>query len=324
MGIASADEIEEIANIFDLYNQDYVYYIEFYRKTQNIDYRIGGREIDKKIDPEWRIKKYKQIAEAIVMNHLNYHEIFEKLDYRRDGYLTPLKFQEGLQSISTRLNHQEISHIASEFDPNREGIIYYQRFLSSLEDYIRKKAIHEETLKNLERYCIERSINLEAKIENVDSRNRKMLSQEDFLWILHRIDFPVNSYEIQIFFEEIPKLKDGLLDIRYVLERLPKPKPSLELPVIYEKIKSYIRTSRQNISLIFSRFDKNKDGNLGPYEFSQALTQIGLSELTFTEISVIIQDLDKNKDGLISVYEFSEKLGIFIDLVQSSANYSYY
>ena len=322
--VLTAEELENIADIFDFFKQGYVYYIEFCKKIQYPDIRLSGPEVPQKNDLEWRGKTYKLIAEALVTKNLNPEEIFKKYDTKRDGQLKLADFKQAFQVIPTKLNPQEIFQIADEFDPRHEGIINYQRFLNTLEDFIHKKRSYEDIVNRLEKFCTDKSINLETKIKTVDPRDTKTLTKEDFLGVLHQIQFPLNPVESQTFCEEIAKSRDGFLDLRYLLQRLPRPRQLLDVSVIYDKIKVYIRTSRQTLTQIFAKFDKNGDGNLGPYEFSQALTQMGISDLSSTEITNIIQDLDKDKDGSISVSEFADKLGMQIDLVQTTVSYEFY
>ena len=324
MNIASAEEIEEIADVLDFYKTSYVYYIEFCKKIQNTEYRLGGPELPRKVDPAWREKTFRAVAEVLVTKSINLEEILKRFDAQRSGQLRIADFQQAFASLPTKLNPQEIAQIADEFDPRHEGIIFYQRFINTLEDFINKKKVYDETVKKLERFCTEKSVNLEAKVQEVDPRDTKVLTKDDFVRVLQKIGFAMNPIESQTFCDEIAKSKEGFLDLRYLLQKLPKPKALMELPVIYDKIKNYIKTSRQTITQVFAKFDKNGDGNLGPYEFSQALSAMGVSNLSSTEISLLIQDLDKDKDGMISVPEFADKLGMSIDLVQTAVSHEFF
>ena len=250
--------------------------------------------------------------------------MFRKFDSERTGQIRLVDFQQAFGIIPTRLNNQEISQIGDEFDPKHEGLIVYQRFLNTLDDYVTKKRSFEDILKRLEKFCMDKNISFESRIQKVDPRDTKILTKDDFLGVLNQISFNLTPIECQTLCDELPKSKDGFLDLRYLVSRLPRPKPLVDLPIIYEKVKTYIKTSRMTITQVFAKFDKNGDGNLGPYEFSQALSTMGISELGTTEITLIIQDLDKDKDGKISVTEFADKLGMSIDTVQTVVSHEFF
>lgn len=324
MSVVSSNEIEEIADILDFYKNSLVYYKEFCKKVKNSEYRLGGPELPKKIDPEWRERTYKNIADVVILKKIDINDVFKRYDSRNTGQLRVVDFQQAFQAIPTKLNPQEILQLADEFDPRHEGLIAYQRFINNLDSFVIKKKTFEDTVKRLENFCIEKNINFESKIQAVDPRDTKILTKDDFLSVLNKINFTVSFAESQALCEEIPKSKEGFLDLRYLLARIPKPRPELDVQKIYERINKYIKSSKQTITQAFAKFDKNGDGNLGPYEFSQALTQMGLSDLTASEITVLIQDLDKDKDGQVSVLEFADKLGMPIDLVQTTVSYDFF
>ncbi|OMJ92805.1 hypothetical protein SteCoe_4345 [Stentor coeruleus] len=323
-GIASAEEIEVIADIFDFFKNNYIYYVEFCKKVRNPDYRIGGPEIARKIDPAWREKMYRILAEVVFTKNINYEEIFRRNDLQRTGQMRLAEFITCVMSLNSRLNPQEITLLADEFDPRHEGLVVFQRFLNILDDYVGKKKTYDEIVKRMEKYSNDKLINIEAKIQEIDPRDSKLITKDDFLSVLNKIGFYMSPIEMQTFCEEIPKNKDGLLDLRYLIQRLPKPKAPLDMTAVYEKIKSFIRSSRQTLTAVFAKFDKNGDGNLGPYEFSQALSQMGISSLTSSEITLIIQDLDKDHDGSVSVTEFADKLGMSVDLVQTTVSHEFF
>lgn len=323
-GMASAEEIEVIADIFDFFKNNYIYYIEFCKKIRNPDYRIGGPELARKIDPAWREKMYRILAEAIFTKNVNYEEIFRRNDLQRTGQMRLAEFVTCVMSLNSRLNPQEITLLADEFDPRHEGLVVFQRFLNVLDDYVGKKKTYDEIVKRMEKFSNDKLINIEAKVQEIDPRDSKLLTKDDFLSVINKIGFYMSPIEMQTFCEEIPKNKDGLLDLRYLMQRLPKPKAPLDMGAVYEKIKLFIRSSRQTLTAVFAKFDKNGDGSLGPYEFSQALGQMGISSLTSSEITLIIQDLDKDHDGSVSVTEFADKLGMSVDLIQTTVSHEFF
>ncbi|OMJ80203.1 hypothetical protein SteCoe_19609 [Stentor coeruleus] len=322
--IASAEEIEMIADIFDFFKNNYIYYVEFCKKIRNPEYRIGGPELARKIDPAWREKMYRILAEAVFAKNFNYEEIFRRNDLQRTGQMRLAEFVTCVMSLNSRLNPQEITLLADEFDPRHEGLVVFQRFLNVLDEYVGKKKTYDEIVKRMEKFSNDKLINIEAKVQEIDPRDSKLLTKDDFLSIINKINFYMSPIEMQTFCEEIPKNKDGLLDLRYLMQRLPKPKALLDMVAVYEKIKSFVRSSHQTLTAVFAKFDKNGDGSLGPFEFSQALSEMGISSLTSSEITLIIQDLDKDHDGSVSVTEFADKLGMSVDLIQTTVSHEFF
>ena len=324
-GLATPDEIEVIADTFDFYRNSIVYYSELCKKFRSFEYRVGGADLNvKKLSPVWRDKTYRVLAEDILKFKVNTDQLFRRYDTTGSGVLRLVDFQTALKSIPTQLNPQEISALADEFDSRHDGMVSYPRFANVLEDFVSKKSTYEAVMTRLSKYCQDGNIDLELKIEKFDPRNLKALTKEDFLSILTQLKFTMNPIETNTFCEELPKTKDNLIDLRYMLQRLPKPKSPVNLTVIYDKIKNFIKTSRQTMTQVFAKFDKDGGGTLGPYEFTQALSTMGISDLTASEISLIIQDLDKDHDGSVSLTEFADKLSMSVDLLQTSVSHSFF
>lgn len=322
--IVAQDEIEMIADIFDFFESGVEYYIEFCKKITNPDYRLGGEMVARRIDPEWRERMYKIIAADVYKAKIHPEEILSKMDETSNGNLSLRDFVKGIRSLTNKLNPQEVLLLADEFDYRHDGIINYQRFCSTLEAFIVKKLTYENTLNSLAQFCSENSISLESRMAKVDPRNKKQVNREDFVAVLRQVGFDINFVDLQVFCDEILHTKDGLLDLRFVYERLPSIKENFDLSIVYSKIRDFIRERRQNLADIFKKFDKNGDGSLGFYEFSQALGIMGLEDLTAREISLLIQDLDTDHDGSISLTEFADKLSMSIDLLQTSISLSFF
>ena len=377
--IVSQEEIDQIAEIFDIYAKGVFLYPEFCKKVQNPDYRLDGQTVAKYVDFEWKDRVYKDIAgdvyrkvvdeirilqaelrknEALqggnIRNARNtrtdprdrwngaegqdpeqnfnifdrmisfVHKAFSDLDRSSYGTLDLKDFSTALNSLTKKLNYQEISLLSDQYDFRHNQIIEYPLFIKSLEDYLSKKSAYEASLSSLSLFCQDYKISLPSRLAKYDPRSTNQVHAQDFRSVLQEINFNLDSYSLETFLSEILRTKDDLLDLRFVLDRIPAIKEPFDISSIYSKIKNFLVSRNQSLPDIFSKFDKNGDGSLGFYEFTQALAIMGISDVSARDITLVIQDLDTDKDGSISMAEFADKLSMSLEMLQTRINLKFY
>ncbi|CAG9322011.1 unnamed protein product [Blepharisma stoltei] len=292
------------------------------RQPQGYDTPKGQYNVPK-VDPIWKDNCYRNIASIIEERKIRIDDVFSRYDPQRTNKIRMADFQRGLSTIAPRLTADEALMLGDEYDVRHEGLVNYQSFINAVDAAIDKRKSYNQTIERLGKHCMDKSLNFEEKLKEVDPRNMKKLTKEDFLAFLNRIGFTMPPIESNTLISELPKDKD-LLDLNDLVRRLPKPKTTINLEAVFQKIKSYIQSRRITVSQAVNEFDKNHDGSLSPYELSQALTQMGITGLSADDITLVVQELDKNKDGKISLSEFSERIGMPIDQIQTSVTQDFF
>lgn len=254
---------------------------------------------------------------------INLDADFARFDPQRTSKVRAADFQRLISGINPRFTPEEVYMLGDEFDQRREGLITYQSFINQVEAAIDKKRSFLAVLQKLEKHCLDKSINFEDKLKEIDPRNLRKLSKEDLLSFLNRLQFQATPLELNTLISELPKDKD-LIDLADLIRRIPKPKVGVNLDLIFQKIKTWIHARKLTISQAFAEFDKNRNGYLSPYELSQALTQMGITGLSAEDITIVVQAFDKDKDGRISLSELSEMVGIPVDQIQTSVSQDFF
>jgi len=77
---------------------------------------------------------------------------------------------------------------------------------------------------------------------------------------------------------------------------------------LFEKMARKLQQQKVSIRQAFDLFDDSGDGQLNRSEFSQALNEMGLYDLTEENKTDLMQCMDIDGDGQISYIEFSRKL----------------
>ena len=368
--IVSEEEIDKIAEIFDIYSKGVFLYPEFCKKIQNPEYRLDGQTVAKFVDFEWKDRVYKDIAgdvyrkvvdevrvlQAEIMKNEALHggnsrrpknrwdrgrdaeanfdiyerminfvdKAFKDLDKSSYGTLDLTDFVTALNTLTKKLNFQEISLLSDQFDFRHNQIIEYPLFITALEGYLSKKSTYEAILSQLAQFCQDYKISLPGRLSKYDPRSTNQVHVQDFKSILQEINFNYDSYSLETFLSEITRTKEDLLDLRFVLARIPVIKEPFDISSIYTKIKNFLVSRNQSLPEIFSKLDKNGDGSLGFYEFTQALGIMGISDISARDIALVIQDLDTDKDGSISLAEFADKLSMSLEMLQTRINLKFF
>ena len=323
MGICSPEELTTIAKAFDFHSKGQVFFLEFLKKVRNTDYKLGSNYTSRKIDPEWLEKTYKKIASVINEKNIQLDSLFLSHDPNNTSRVASKDFQQVLNSIMY-MNPEEVYSVSEEFDPRKEGSVNYRQFTSKVQEHLHKVQVAARIQQALEKFCIEKTLNFEEKLREIDPMDTKRLTKADFVKFLTKLEFNATYMELDYFAEEIPKDREGNLLLTELCRKLPKPKQTFNVEKTMNLIKSYITKNKLTVSGAFSSFDTSKDGHLDPYEFTQALNQMGISGLTTDHIATLLSHIDKDKDGRISVTDFAEKIGLPLDPLETSVSHKFF
>ena len=105
-----------------------------------------------------------------------------------------------------------------------------------------------------------------------------------------------------------------LLQLAKLYSGMAQPPPATALPgegaFLHGSIQRLFTatTSKKAAREMFRKFDKNSDGTLDYREFSLALTQMGLTELSTQQVQSLARAFDSDGDGSIDTSEFIEQL----------------
>ena len=319
-GACTREEASHICDCFDLHKSGWIYYREFLNKTRNPDYRVGGQPLPPKVDEGWKNARFRLISAEVEEKKLNLEEAFNRLDPQRSGTLSLADFHRGMAPFARISTPEEVSVLADEFDVRHDGHISYQLFINRVQDCVRRKDLKERVLADLVKFCTEHSVNFETELRQVDPRDTKKLSRDDVLMLFDRLQYKGQRTDLVTMLAELPMDPQGLIDLRELATRLPKPRQKMTPQQVFEKIKQFLMEHATTLERVFPEFDTDGDGQLSPIEFQGALNKMNITGLTTSEITSLIQFLDSSVDGKISAQELGAKLGIKLAPASGSAD----
>ena len=279
-------------------------------KIRNPDYRVGGQPLPPKVDEGWKYARFRLISTEVEDKKINLEDTFGRLDVQRTGTLTMADFHRGMAVFSRLCTPEEISVLADEYDVRHDGHISYQLFINRVQDCVRRKDIKERVINELTKFCTDMNVNFEMELRQVDPRDTRKLSRDDVLMLFDRLQYKGARTDLVTMLMELPMDPQGLIDLRELTTRLPKPRQKMTPQQVFEKIKQYLMQHSTTLERVFPEFDSDGDGQLSPIEFQGALNKMSITGLTTSEITSLIQYLDSSVDGKISLQELGAKMGL--------------
>ena len=316
-------EAEDLVLRFDTNGDDRVSYREFVNFVED-RMRLYG-DMGDVVD---RVQK-KLMRES---RGENPWRIFHDMDRDGNGVLDRREFGKGLRELGIDLSANELDKVIQYFDYNGSGFIGYDNFADAVEGRTatsrhlsasrRPSVSLTRTFDRLRTMVKDRArdgrYDLRRPFKHFDRHDRGTISRRDFEDGLRKLDFDLTRSDVndlidyfdlngdgQISFTEFADTIEGSGQLSRITERTEESSrysssSSSRSENVFAKIRRSVRKSWRDgtdYRSTFEDYDRKFNGYISSSDFKRAIKDIGLENLTSSDISVLMDRFDpKNRD----------------------------
>ena len=138
------------------------------------------------------------IPESVI---LKYKEAFDMFDKNQTGIISATDLTKIMKNFGYHISRNQVEEKIIEINPNGEGELDFEEFVTLMEEYERKKDRNDN------------DIILNAFI-SFDKDNDGKINNDEFKYILSKLGHSFTEEECNTFFKECNLDKDGLLNYK--------------------------------------------------------------------------------------------------------------
>jgi calcium-binding protein CML len=234
------------------------------------------------IDVEDRIRYLLVRLAGKDFKHADFGRVFEKLDRRGTGEISPEDFRAALRGVGLRLSESEIKRVVSRFDVNGDGCVSYSEFLEFCEEqFQRSKGVTPLLTQVRNAISLESGRSAESLrdlFRRFDRDNSGYIDRTEFKAALKELGFEMSRRETDALFLCFDFRGHESLSYEAFVDAVEGQGSGYEDAAIIE-IRRLIADANINgvdLKQSFYHFDKNRDGQISHREFVEGLRRVGI------------------------------------------------
>jgi len=248
-------------------------------------------------------------------------QYFRSHDTDQSGFLSRKEFKECMKNAELGLTRQEINALMAEVDVDGDGNISLDEFdgifFEILVEIVKAAALEES------RNADELTMYLLEIFRGADLEGQGLLHKQDIIDLLRRGDFGLTKIQVLAVISEAQMDEHGFIQyetlaglaatmIKSIWEQNQDLERAEKMAVIHQESSDEFLFGRprdevlQEITDVFTAYDKDKNGTLDPQEFRDCLNQTGVlgRALDAKEVNVVMMGIDEDDDGKVNYEEF--------------------
>jgi len=248
-------------------------------------------------------------------------QYFRSHDTDQSGFLSRKEFKECMKNAELGLTRQEINALMAEVDVDGDGNISLDEFdgifFEILVEIVKAAALEES------RNADELTMYLLEIFRGADLEGQGLLHKQDIIDLLRRGDFGLTKIQVLAVISEASMDEHGFIQyeplaglaatmIKSIWEQNQDLERAEKMAVIHQESSDEFLFGRprdevlQEITDVFTAYDKDKNGTLDPAEFRECLNQTGVlgRALDAKEVNVVMMGIDEDDDGKVNYEEF--------------------
>jgi Ca2+-binding EF-hand superfamily protein len=282
-------DLQKLALYLDIDQNGKIYYPEFMAKLEE--------DLIQELNSRFR--------KMIEDRKINLREEFEKVDTRKEGYLTEEDIIQAIYNLQLSMNNSDLQAIVLEnfLHRARDGRFSYNELLEKLQ--IKEPQVDSYT--KIKLHFVNRKLDAGKIFSMYDSSQDGTFTFQQLYETITYSGVQITRDEIEKIFRELPKAGEGKVYYDTLLEKIQGKPQGNYTQAVYAKLKKTVELKRIDLEAMFRSMDIYKTETVSRSMLVNYLAKLGIS-LNESEVEILVEDLDPARSNSINYMSFIKKV----------------